>query len=338
MANDIEAVGTGSLIIKYDGGRAADHVLTLDRYVESLAGWRDFFTIASEIYLRANPDLRGARREELFQLRIEAEREGSYEAALIFVLGSVAGGIIGNRADAAFVAFFNKLLNWYRQLIASHVETKKISRNVDQLVAALEAMTRSQGIEINMVPDSEELHVLGRDARQQEPDEDDLDRSPSPMRSLVDKLDTALRHAAAPIGVDCNIINVSGADRGFVLANFGAVEKAVLDEPLTMPLPSGVWNPLTVRFERINRKTGRALIYIDRETLRSDSASYARIMDPAVSDPGNIYAQAFTDDAQLSVWGRQVRAERGRLNLMWQISHKPPDQMSMFGPEGSRAS
>ena len=331
-ASDSTVTPDGELSVIYNGGIAEGHELTLDRYVQSLAGWRDFFVFAAELYFRSNSELRTKRRDELFHIRIAAQREGSFDVVLEFFLSAVAGGIIGGRADAIFIA----LLKWYRSLISNHLRTKQRSQNIDEIVAALESMSRDENVELVPAAVSQDESTLS-------PDDDidsreDLNRDArTSLRTLVDKIDTALRHSASPIGADCNSIDVKDAKNTVIVASFGAVEKTVLDSALTLPLPEGVWTPITVRFERINRKTGRALIYIDHDGTRSDSANYARIYDPAYSAPGNVYAQAFTDDTQLVVWARQVRGERGRLNLMWQISHKPPAQFAMFGPDGSRA-
>lgn len=323
-----------SLVIEFDGGLADEHRLTLDCYVESITGWRDFLVIATEIYLRSDPDLRHARRHELFEFRIDADRPGTYEVILSFILGAVAGGIIGNRADAAFVYSCRRLWDWYKKLATAHLTAKRTTTNVDEIVAALETMTRRENIE---------LQAFAAEEARGEDDEDDWDGGlvesdpQSRARKLVDKLDSSLRRAASPIGLDCDSVKVFNVARSVQVASFGAVEKYILEKPLTLPPPSGIWTPTSVKFERINNKTGRALIYLRKGDGHSETASYARIIDPAFRQPGNVYAQAFANNAPLEVWASQVKAERGRLNLMWHISHIPPDQLSLFGPKGSRA-
>src|SRR5207249_7534609 len=61
--------------------------------------------------------------------------------------------------------------------------------------------------------------------------------------------------------------------------------------------------PIWIKFERINRKTGRALFYFDGEDPRH-AAHYSRIVDPAVREPHNRYTQSFSDDEVLDVWIR----------------------------------
>lgn len=325
------------LVIEFEGGIADGHELTLDRYVDSVTGWRDFFTVATEMYLRSRPELQNLRRDQLFELRIDADRPGSYDVALGMVIGAAgaaAAGIIGNRADAAFVALCRALWAWYRRLIATHIDAKRASRNVDDIVAALEAMSQAEGVDLQQsaraVPAREEVEDDFKD------DFEPADAQ-SPARKLVDKIDTALQLAVSPIGPDCNTIKVVDPKRVFAVATFGASEKQVLDGSLTLPPPDGLWRSTSVKFERINNKTGRALIYVWRATRHADTASYARIVDRSFTRPGNVYAKAFAENSELIVWARQVRAERGRLNLMWEITCIPPEQLPLYGPEGTRA-
>jgi hypothetical protein len=334
-----EPIGTANpeatILIKYEGGLADRHELSLDRYLESVTGWRDFLTLATEIVLRSYPELRHLKRPELFEFRIEAERPGSYEVVLWFTLGAAAGGIIGNRADAAFIALMRRLPKWYERLVTTHVRTKQSTANVDDIVSALNEMTRSENIELAEFTDSPP--EVSEDSEDDIPVDAGETDPQSRARKLVEKLDSSLKHAAAPIGPDCNSVTVVNVTLDLEIATFGAYEKMALDRPLTLPPPSGVWTKTSVKFERINNKTGRALIYLLKGEAHSETASYARIVDRAYSAPGNVYARAFAESLPLEVWARQVKAERGKLNHMWQISHVAPEQFSLYGPPDSRA-
>jgi hypothetical protein len=116
----------------------------------------------------------------------------------------------------------------------------------------------------------------------------------------------------------------------FIVLEIGAAERAIISTPLTLPPPKRDWARARVRFERINRKTGRALIYFDGEDRSAHGAHYARIVDRAVQKPHNQYTQAFNDDEALDVWVRQTHPERGKLNYQWEIIGKDPNQYQLF--------
>jgi hypothetical protein len=333
MRNDEEtfvAASDGRLILRFSGGKADAGMLSLSSYKTSLTGWEEFFRIAAGLLQKSAGDVRNVPLNRAIRIDVEAERKGSYEV-VIWIGLAIAGGIVGNRADAATVWTYRKLRAWFKRLIVGHVSAKRTTTNVDEIVAALEAIAQSQNV--MLVPDEEPREEDGGLLVPEEPEVTDPAGS---KRALVERIDTALKSATQPLDEECKKIELFD-EQGSGVASLGANERRALSTALTLPPPEGVWRRILVRFERINRKTGRALIYVGRSTTPSATAQYARIVDPAVHVASNVYMEAFSADAPLEVWARQVRGEKGRLNLMWEITADAPEQLALFGPAGSRA-
>jgi hypothetical protein len=142
-------------------------------------------------------------------------------------------------------------------------------------------------------------------------------------------VDQALQAATRPLDASCQQITLVSGDMPPIL-QVTKRERAILLQPLTLPLPKGEWVPAIVRFVRVNKETGRSLFYFDDCQRPAQGALYGRIVDPSVKLAGNAYARAFADDQPLDVWVRQRAAERGRLNLLWEITAKPPDDATLF--------
>jgi hypothetical protein len=147
-------------------------------------------------------------------------------------------------------------------------------------------------------------------------------------QALAEKLDSSLKRATQPLERSCERLKVLLPDRT-TLFEIGPAERAVIVAPLTLPPPKREWREARIKFERINRKTGRALFYFDGEDS-GHAAHYSRIIDPAVRQPHNRYTQAFNDDEALDVWLRQTHPEPGRLNFQWEITAKDPNGETLF--------
>src|SRR6185312_682174 len=149
MATDSNGGNTTSddrLSLVFDGGLADNGVLLLPEYAASLEGWRDLFQVLGELYFRSFPELRKLRGSNLLRIEIVAERRGSFETVIGIIIGVAAQGILGNRADAAVVWTFRKLVEWYREVVSSYVRKKSETTDYTEIAAALERMTTERGI------------------------------------------------------------------------------------------------------------------------------------------------------------------------------------------------
>jgi hypothetical protein len=316
-------VETSKLTIRISGGNAETQRLPLNQYWLTLRGWNDFFDLASRIYARSAKNAEGAPIEASLEIRIVAERRGSFEV----ILGFILTGIIGNRADAAVVWTYKALSKWIRQLFNKYRDAKRRSTDVQQLVEALEVLTRDA--HLSLLPIAEDLV-----ANQTELDEisDDLDlltNAFSAERLLLERLDTSVRDATTLLGSECELIELI-QDDGKTLLKIDRDDYDDLHQPLTLPPPEGRWRHAKVRFERINIKTGKSLVYIDWQGISTPTTVHAKIVDTGLGAPRDPYTEALNRKETLKVWARQVRAERGRLNLMWEITVKPPEQTGLW--------
>jgi hypothetical protein len=321
-----------TLSLLFEGGLAESGALLLDEYAASLDGWRDILQQLGQLYFHSFPELQRIRGSDLLRVEIAGERRGSYETVLNFVLLAMAAGIIGNRVDATIVWTFKKLVEWYRDAVSRYVREKMKTTDVVAIAAALREMTEGRGIPLDQEEFGEETQALFPEPAT-ERDEQLAEPATAPAQvdraqALAEKLDSALKRATQPLDRSCERVKVLLSD-GTSLLEIGQAERAVIAAPLTLPPPKREWREARIKFERINRKTGRALFYFDGEDTRH-AAHYSRIIDAAVHEPHNRYTQAFNDDEALNVWIRQTHPEPGRLNFQWEIMAKNPEAGTLF--------
>ncbi len=305
-------------------------MLLLDEYAASLEGWRGLFQLLGELYLHQFPELRRVRGARLLKIEIVAERQGSWEAVLIFTLGAIAGGIIGGRADALAVWSFKKLVTCIQKVISAYVRKKSTTTDITELTSNLRELMQQEGYQFGEPPDPDQEEVIFLPAFAKEDDEVPIDPVGRIDRAqaLAERVDQLLKAATTPLEHSCERMSVVQADGSSVL-EIGPAERAVITAPLTLPPPKREWVKRRIKFERINRKTGRALFHFDGEDEHL-GAHYSKIIDRAVREAGNRYTQAFNDDAAIEVWIRQTHPEPGRLNFQWEITSDDPDDMPLF--------
>lgn len=322
--------------IVYSGGMAEQNALILGDYAASLDGWRDLWEILGELYFRSFPELRRIPGASLLRVEIVAEKPGSFTAVVEFVLMAAASGIIGNRADAAAKWGFRGLIGWYRAAITKFVHAKTSTTNVESIADAIEEVSREN--EIALGPDGHEaaetpmfVAEVNAEPRDDEPEDEGLGEvgeGARKSRVMAERIDHSLRRATEPIGHSCERISIEISGEPPML-EMGPAERAVIAAPLTVPPPTRDWRKARIKFERINRKTGRALFNFESENARA-APHYSRIIDQSFRTPHNRYTQAFDNDDFIEVWVRQARPEKGRLNTQWEISGANPDEGMLF--------
>jgi hypothetical protein len=334
VEEQIKPSSDGRLTFTYSGGRADSNALLLNEYAASLDGWQELLQILGEVYFHSFPELRQIRGNDLLRIEVTTERPGSYETVLLFIFGAVASGILGNRADAAIVWSFKKLLTWYKRAIGEYVRTKSQTTDITKLASALKSTAIEEGLSLETPfdPPPPDLVLFPP-----VPDTTLEPEEPSPSivghierpRILAETMDKALVQATQPLENSCERLIVSETTRA-VLLEFGAAERAVIKTPPTLPPLSRKWSESRIKFVRINRKTGRALFRFDHEADDARVAHYSRIIDPAVQKPHNSYTEAFNADSILSVWMRQASPERGNLNFQWEVTVHDPNEGCLF--------
>jgi len=305
------------LVLSFRGRRADEGSLLLDEYAESLSGWRGLLQLLGEIHLSAEPHLKRLRGEALLRIEVVGERRGSWEAIIGVALGAMATGIIGNRADAAATWAFKRFLRMLRAVIIAYLRQKRESTGIRELANTLRDVLDELGVslsqDVSLTDDQQRLFP----ARDDDIEEIELrlaavDR----MLVLADRLDQLLKAATAALDQSCERLTVIAGK--IELLEIAPDDRAVIRAELTPPAPERNWIRKTVEFDRINRRTGRALFRFAGEEPDT-GAHYSRIIDPAVRKPGNRYTQAFNEAQPIEVHLRQAAPERGRLNLQWEI-------------------
>jgi hypothetical protein len=319
------------LSLHYEGGLADNGTLLLPEYAASLDGWRDLFQVLGELYFHSFPELGRIRGTSLLRIEVVAERRGSYVTILNFILVAAASGVIGPRANATVAWSFRKLAEWYRGAVSTYLRTKSQNTDFTAIAKALESMSAEAGIPLEPevaesfqqpLFDESDSEELGQQSAP--PDDASVDRA----SVLTERLDQALKRATQPLENSCERVKLLVA-RTEVLLEIGPAERSVIAAPLTAPPPKRDWIVAKIKFERINRKTGKALFYFENEN-DTHAAHYCHIVDLGVSEPHNRYTQAFNDDELLEVWVRQTHPEKGRLNLQWEVIAKNPGEGMLF--------
>jgi hypothetical protein len=328
------ATENARLIIQFIGGSADAGALDLQKYALTLQGWNDYFKLAGSIYQNALANSNGQPESTNLRLEINAEEKGSFETHLEFFLTAIAAGIIGNRADGALVWTFRKLLLWCKALLTAYKSAKLRTTNVEEIVAALEDLASREKIPLRPKTRAELvdiLHEMVEDA-----DSDDIDNEFAARRLLVEKIDLSLRNATLLLGSNCHFINLVSSE-GEVIFSFDQNDYRAIHRSLTLPPPEAIWRRARVKFERINVKTGKALVYLYINDTPSRSTDHVRIVDESIHSPPNVYTAAFNAGDVLPVWARQVGAEKGRLNLMWEITIHESPQFFLYSAPDTRA-
>jgi hypothetical protein len=250
--NSESSVSDERLSLLYEGGLADNGALLLPEYAASLDGWRDLFQLLGELYFHSFPELRKVRGSNLLRIEVVAERRGSYETVLVFVLGVAAGGIIGNRADAAVVWSFRKLVEWYRQAVTTYVLKKSQTTDFTEIAAALESMTAEQGISLESEAVTSDEQPLFEDAKNEEVADEATppkDTSVDKASVLTERLDQALKQATQPLEHSCERVKlfISSTE---ILLEIGPAERGIIASPLTAPPPKRDWRSAKIKFER----------------------------------------------------------------------------------------
>lgn len=319
------------LLLVFDGGLADAGVLLLPEYAASLDGWRDLFQLLGELYFHSFPELRKLRGSNLLRVEVIAERRGSFETCLHFILGAAAGGIIGSRTDQVVGWTFRKLVEWYREAVSTYVRTKSRTTDYTEIAAALESMTAQRGIQLDseaVIAEEQPLFETHDDQHAANEPAPTVDASVDRATVLTERMDQALKQATKPLEQSCERLKLL-ASTTEVLLEVGPAERGIIASPLTAPPPKRDWRSAKIKFERINRKTGKALFYFEHDN-DVHAAHYCHIIDPDMRKPHNRYTQAFDDDELLEVWVRQTHPEKGRLNLQWEVASKDPGEGMLF--------
>ena len=200
-------------------------------------------------------------------------------------------------ADAAVVWTFRKLIEWYREAVSTYVRKKSETTDYTEIAAALESMTNQRGIPLDTetVAVEEEPLFENPDERGNSrrircrPDAASVDKA----TVLAERLDQALKQATQPLEQSCERVRVL-ISKTEVLLEIGPAERGIIASPLTAPPPKRDWRSAKIKFERINRKTGKALFYFEGEN-DTHAAHYCHIIDPNVPEAAqSLYAKRST--------------------------------------------
>jgi hypothetical protein len=314
-----------SLVIRYAGALADEANLKLSEYASSLTGWQHFFRLASDVLIRSEAEGPSVRPNDIIEIRVGIEREGSFETVIDFVIAIAAAEWIKKGAGTTYDAFVHRLKAWFKMLAGGHVSNKRRTTDITQLTAALESMAATNNVSLDIQTILEPTQELLDSTEEEEAEPVQTTKS----RQITEKIDEHLRLATEPLDNSCTKIEILDEDRA-PLISFGLVERAIITDPLTLPAPKRDWVESAVRFVRIHKQTGRAMFYFRDESETSHGAHYSRIIDPRIKAPGNPYTTAFNDNAYLEVWVRQRPPPKGRLQIQWDITVRAPDKQGLF--------
>lgn len=150
---------------------------------------------------------------------------------------------------------------------------------------------------------------------------------------LVDAIDSALRAATRPLAKSCERVGIGPVDAPPVVT-LDRQDRAALQRPLELPMPSRAWRPARVRFVRIHRETGEV-------TFRFIEPGSDKAVDDRFTaagywtsqhcvPPNNPFTTAFNENAPLPVLVQEQIPTPGRLKPKYTIQHDMPDRNGLF--------
>lgn len=201
------------------------------------------------------------------------------------------------------------LWKWLKLLLKRQIDTKKDLMTREDAIEALIKLAKESDISI-----TNNIEVT----------------------KFMDVIDDALNDLVEPINRSAKkIIIISKTTKTEI--HLGPADKLALRSGyhIDPALRAKGFEKHSVKFIRINTETGHALITFDNPSGSHQMGhEYAKIIDPIVSSPRNIYTRTLYEGTSLEVWGRIIRSQVSNRFVRWEISADlPSDDVPLFEKE-----
>lgn len=288
-----------SLVLRYAGERADVGEVDLHDLAVSLNGWGRFLEFSISTYMLKRLTVRQLQPHERPSVRVVALGKGSFNVLLQVVLP------LGLMASYDLA---KALWRWRTALVKNHVGAKRDFKTKEEAIRALEDLAKRSQLEVS-----------------------DVHRE---TERAIDELDEALNELAAPIGVSAGELTVA-SDKASESISLCLADKRALASPYFVGEGAAdhAYIKAKVRFIRVNKQTGRALITFDNpQDEHQVGQKYSLIADSAVRGKKNEYARAFYEESSMEVWARMVRSRRDGSFAYWEITGTDPEPTPLLDP------
>jgi hypothetical protein len=286
--------------ISFTGLDADSGLIDIHDLSRALDGWWEFWEHSTAVYFNKELSTKPILEDIRTKIKICAFEPSSFDVftQIIIPLALMTGYDI-----------VKSLWKWHKSLIKRHIDTKKTFATREKAIEDLELLAR----EYNIVKTST-LETV----------------------KFMDIIDDALNDLVEPIDRSAKTIIIKSEYTKSKIY-FGSSDKLALKSIyyIDPSLRTKDFEKHSVKFIRINTETGHALITFDNPIgLHQMGHEYSKIIDPAVTQPRNVYTRAFYEGTSLEVWTRMIRSKKSNKFVEWEISAVlPSDDEPLFNTD-----
>ncbi len=274
-------------------GRSADQgIMQIEDLTRSLEGWNCYWQTTVAVYYNQELSSKQLPKDIRPEIKIKAFDHGSFDVfgVVVMPLGLMVGYDI-----------FKCVWKWQISVLKSHIRTKKGFVSRDAAITNLEIFAKTHGIK---------------------------SKNRSESAKVLDMIDQDLNEFVEPIDRSAKEIVVKGKSLEMPLTVTSA-DKRALRSGYHLEGSGEVadYETCRVRFIRINTETGNALVEFEQpKDITRMGHQYARIIDPTVHTPRNIYTKALHEGAFINAFGKIVRSRISNKFRHWELAVSMPKE------------
>ena len=288
---------TENVKLSFSGYDTDKGVIDIQDLEVALYGWREFYQISTSVFLNKKLSTSPIPQDIRPNIKIQAFEKNTFDVVTIIVIP------LGLMITYDVI---KSIWKWRISLIKKHIKNKKGFLTREESIESIKLLAINFDIKTSV--DIEAIKFL-----------DNIDEA---LINIMEPVD----HSAKRIVISSNLTQSKIA--------LTSIDKRALKSGYHVDVGSRAkgFEKHYVKFIRINTETGNALITFDNPYGPNQMGhEYAKIIDPIVSSPRNIYTRALYEDTSLEVWGRMIRSQKSNRFVRWEISTElPSDDDSLF--------
>ena len=257
---------------------------------KALNGWLMFWETSTAAFINKELSTKPIPQDIRPKIKIRAFEHNTFDILtdIIIPLALMAGYDI-----------VKLLWKWHKSLLKRQIETKKKFMTREDAIEALKQLAgESQIVTTNTIETIKFMDII-----------DDA------LNDLVEPINHSAKKLMITSITIKSEIHLGPADKLALISGYH----------IDPALRSKGFEKHSVKFIRINTETGNALITFDKPSGPHQTGhEYAKIIDPIVSSPRNIYTRALYEGTSLEIWGRIMRSQISNKFVSWEISADLP--------------
>lgn len=273
---------SGEMVMRYQGNDADYQVIDATQFSKSVGGFSRLYSHVAHYCVYGSP----LKSRQVAQIRCYSapSREGSYES--IFILAPLANEY------QMFADVYRDAIDWLIAVVMGHIKDALTGRgNVEKLIDVISAQA-AQSSELStllaqgLIKSNDNLHSL-------------QERLIETIPNLVHSVTPTYRQALSPVGKSClSVTQFPGAKTEIVVTEADAL--AIRSDSDMVVGDAAEY--FIHKIEALNLKTGSCRILLQNET----DPIIGKIVDPALSQPDNVYSHALNSHTGFKVRAKPV--------------------------------